>query len=101
MIQNCFPVIHMTIERIIIGKTKPAHDVPGTYPEGPLKVLTSRTNKGPSGDSQGSYTKIDFFCEKIVFQKQYIICNITYLFLFFTGRTNIQKLQTGPVDGVC
>ena len=31
--------------------TQPAHDVPGTSPEGPLKVLTSGTSRGPSGDS--------------------------------------------------
>ena len=34
-------------------------DVPGTSPEGPLKVLTSGTSRGPSGDSQGTNTKID------------------------------------------
>ena len=31
--------------------TQPASDVPGTSPEGPLKVLTSGTSRGPSGDS--------------------------------------------------
>ena len=31
--------------------SQPAHDVPGTSPEGPLKVLTSGTSRGPSGDS--------------------------------------------------
>ena len=31
--------------------TQPAHDVPRTYPQGPLKVLTSGTSRGPSGDS--------------------------------------------------
>ena len=31
--------------------TQPARDVPRTSPEGPLKVLTSGTSRGPSGDS--------------------------------------------------
>ena len=31
--------------------TQPARDVPGTSPEVPLKVLTSGTSRGPSGDS--------------------------------------------------
>ena len=40
MIRNYFWVIHITIEKIIIGNTQPAHDDPGTSPEGSLKVLT-------------------------------------------------------------
>ena len=31
--------------------SQPERDVPGTSPEGPLKVLTSGTSRGPSGDS--------------------------------------------------
>ena len=90
MILNYFQVIHITIEKIIIGTTQPAHDVPGTSAEGPLKVLTSRTCKGSSGDSQGTNIKIDDFMKKF-FYRSNSPC-ITYLFLFFTGRTNIQKL---------
>ena len=40
MIPNYFCVIHITIEKIIIGNTQPAHDDPGTSPEGNLKILT-------------------------------------------------------------
>ena len=59
MIRNYFRVIDITIEKIIIGNTQPAHDVPETSLDGPLKVLTSRTYEGPSGDSQGTNTKIE------------------------------------------
>ena len=43
----------------VIGKRKrevaqPARDVLGTSPEGPLKVLTSGTSRGPPGDLQGT-----------------------------------------------
>ena len=58
MIRNYFQVIHIIIEKIIIGNTQPAHDVPRTSPEGLLKVLTSGTYRGHSG-----------VYEKIVFQK--------------------------------
>ena len=61
----------------------------GEDPQGPLKLLTSGTRKEPSGCSQGTNTKIDDFMKKMFF-----ISNspcITYLSLFFTGRTNIQK----------
>ena len=33
---------------------QPARNVPGTSPEGPLKVPTSGTARGPSGDLQGT-----------------------------------------------
>ena len=59
MIRNYFLVIDITIEKIILINTQAAHDVPGTSPDGPLKVLTFRTYKGPSGDSQGTNTKIE------------------------------------------
>ena len=62
---------------------------PGTSPKGPLKILTSRTYKGPSEDSQGTNTKIDDLMKKLIFRSNspYITC----LFLFFTRRRNIQK----------
>ena len=72
------------------GSTQPARDVPWTSPEGPLKVLTSGTSRGPSGDSQGTNTKIDDLMKNLFFR-----CNspcFTHLFLFFTGKTNIQKV---------
>ena len=69
MIRNYFRVIYITIEKIIIGNTQPTHEVPWRSPEGPLKVLTSGTYKGPSGGSLETNTKIHDFMQKIVFQK--------------------------------
>ena len=57
MVRNYFRVIHITIEKIIIGNTQPAHEVPETSPEGPLKVLMPGTSKVLSGDSQETNTK--------------------------------------------
>ena len=71
------------------SNAQPAHDVLRTSPEGPLKVLTSGTYRGLSGASQGTNTKMDDLMKKL-----FIRCNcpgITHLFLFFTGRANIQK----------
>ena len=68
MIRNYFRVIYITIQKIIIGNTQPAHDVPGRSPESPLKVLTSGTYKGPWGDSQGTNTKIHDFMKKLFFR---------------------------------
>ena len=73
-----------------LGRTQPARDVPGTSPEGPLKVLTSGTSRGPSGDSQGTNTEINDLMKKLVLR-----CNspcFTHLFLLFTGKTNIRKV---------
>ena len=70
-------------------QTQLPHNVPGTSPEGPLKVLTSGTYRGPSGDSQETDTKIDDLT-KILFFRSNRPC-ITYTFLSFRGRTNIQK----------
>ena len=89
MIRNYFWLTHITIEKIIIGNAQPAHDVPRTSPEGLLKVLTSGFYKGPSGDSQGTNTKIDDFMKKLFLRSNSPY--ITHLFLFFTGRKNIQK----------
>ena len=61
MIRNFFRVIHIIVEKIIIGNTQQAHDVQGTSPEGPLKVLESETYKGPSEDSQDIKTKNEDF----------------------------------------
>ena len=47
-----------------------SHDVTGTSPDGPLKLLMSWTYRGPSGDSQGTNTKTDDLIKKIVFLKQ-------------------------------
>ena len=68
MIRNYFRVIHIIIEKIIIVNTHPAHDILGASPESPLKILTSRAYRGPSGDSQGTNTKIDSFMKKLFFR---------------------------------
>ena len=75
--------------RSSLSAAQPAHNVPGTSPEGPLKVVTSETYRGPSRDPQGTNTKTDNLMKKLFFRSN-SSC-ITYLFLFFTGRTNIQK----------
>ena len=70
-----------------------ARNVPGTSAEGPLKFLTSGNPRGPLGDSKGSNKKIDDLMKKMIFR-----CNslcFTHLYLFFTGKTNIQKLWIG------
>ena len=70
---------------------------PGDVPEGPLKVLTPGTYEGPSRDSQRINTKIDDLMKKLFFRRN-SPC-ITYLFLFFAGRANIQKFLTGTSTG--
>ena len=50
-----------------VSCTQPANYAPGTSPEGSLKVLTSGTYKGPSGDSQGTNTKTDELMKKLFF----------------------------------
>ena len=57
MIRKYYRVIPITVEKIIIGNSQLAHDVPETSLEGSLKVLTSGTGKGPSGYSQGTKYK--------------------------------------------
>ena len=72
-----------------VETTQPARDVPGTSPEGSLKVLTSGTSRGPSGDSSGTNKKIDNLMKKVFFR-----CNSScfkHLLLIFTGKTNMQK----------
>ena len=97
MICNYFRAMHITIEKIIKGIPQPAHEVPGTSPEGSLKVLTSGTYRRLSGDSQGTNTKIDDFMKKLFFRSN-SPC-IIYLFLLFTGRANIQKFETVTSTG--
>ena len=66
-----------------------AHNVSEISPEGPLKVLTSRTCREPSGDFYGTNKKNDDLMKKVFFR-----CNslcFTHLLLFFTGKKNIQK----------
>ena len=89
MIRNYFGVMYITSKMTIIGNTQQAHDVPETAPEDPLKDLTSGTARRPTGDSQGTNTKIDDFMKKKIFRSN-SPC-IAYLFLLFTRRKNIQK----------
>ena len=69
--------------------SQPAHHVPGTSLEGLLKDLMSGTYWGPSGDSQRRNAEADNLMKKLFFRRN-IPC-IIYLFLFSTGRTNIQE----------
>ena len=55
----------------------------------PGDVPQSSPKRGPSGDSQETNTKIDDLMKKLFF-KSNSPC-ITYIFLFFTGRKNLQK----------
>ena len=48
--------------------TQSAHDVSGTSPEGLLKVLTSGTYRGSSGDPQGNNSKTDNLMRKLHFR---------------------------------
>ena len=66
--------------------TQSAHDIPGTYVEGPLKVLTSGTYRGPSGDSRGTNTKINDLTKKLFLEAIALVL----LFLFFIRRTHFQ-----------
>ena len=69
--------------------SQPAREVPGTSPEGHLKVLASGTSRGLPGDSQGTNKKIDNLMKNVFFR-----CNsscFTHLLLLFTGKTNMQK----------
>ena len=67
LINIVFIVLLSFSESLARVATQPAHDVSGTAPEGPLMVLTSGTSRGPSGDSQGTNTKIDNLMKKIAF----------------------------------
>ena len=80
-----------------LGSSQPVHNVLATSPEDPLKVLTSRTYRGPLGDYQETNTKIDDLTIKFDFGIN-SPC-ITCLFLFLTGRTNIQKFSMGMITG--
>ena len=97
MIRNYFRVIHITIEKIIIGNTQLTHDVPRKSPKSSLKVLTSRTYKEPSGDSLGTNTKIDDLMKKLFFRSNSPY--ITYLFRVFHRKNKYSKVLNGNVHG--
>ena len=69
--------------------TQLTHNVPETSPEVPLKILRSETYRGPSENSQGTNIKTDDLMNNLYFRSS-SPC-IKYLFLHFTGRTNIQN----------
>ena len=94
MILNYFQVIHITIEKIIIGTTQPAHDVPETSPECLLKVLTSRNCKRPSGDSQGTNTKM-MILWKTCFT-EVIVLALYICFCFLQEEQIFKSYKRGP-----
>ena len=99
MICNYFRVVHIIIEKIIIGNTQRGleDDVPETSSEDFLKFLTSRTCRGPSGDSQRTNTKVDNFMKKLIFRSN-SPC-IKYLFLFSYRKNKYLKVLNGDVHG--
>ena len=77
----------------LIDATQPAREVLGTSSEGPLKVVTSGTSAGPSGDSQGTNRKIDDLMKKVFFR-----CNslcFTYLLLFLLEKQICKSPKQG------
>ena len=59
MIRNYFRVIHITIEKIIIGNTQLRHDVPGKANTGRTNIPFYRKNKYSrvlNGDVHGTST---------------------------------------------
>ena len=69
--------------------TRWPRDVPWRFPKGPNVKPTRETTR----DTKETNTKIDDFMKKL-FLRSNSPC-ITCLFLFFAGRTNIQKFWTG------
>ena len=93
MTRNYFWLIHITIEKIIIGNIQPAHDVLGTSPGGPLKVLTSGTYREPFRRLSEDLSKFNDFIEKLFFRSN-SPC-ITYLLLFFTEEKMFKRSKRG------
>ena len=71
-----------------IGTPQPTHDIPDSSPEGPLKVLTSGTYRGSSGDSQRTNTKIDNLTKKCFLE---VIALILHIYSCLLQEKNIQK----------
>ena len=68
-----------------LGLTQPAHGDPGTSPEGHLKVLTSRTCTGPSGDQ---YKKL---LEAIIKKLLEAIVLLLYIYFCFLQEEQLFK----------
>ena len=64
-----------------VESTQPARDVPGTSQEGPRKVLTSETYRGPVGDSKGTNKEIDNLIKKCFLDAIVLVLHICYCFL--------------------
>ena len=58
MIRTYFRVKHIMMEKIIIGNTQTALDVPKASPEGFLKVLTSGTYRDLQETRKGPIQKL-------------------------------------------
>ena len=72
---------NITVEKIIIGNTQPAHNFPRTSPEGFLKVVTPWTYKR-LGDFQRNNTKIDDFVKKNCYSEVIVLLlHICFCFL--------------------
>ena len=73
--------------------TQPAHDAPGTSPEGSLKIRTPRTYRGVLGDSQGTNRNIYDLMIKLYFRSN-SPC-IKYLFYKKSKYSNILNEDVG------
>ena len=71
------------MSRLAISKiiTQPARDFPDTFPEDPLKVLTSGTSRVPSGDSKGTSQRIDNLMKKCFLDVIFLVLHICYGFI--------------------
>ena len=74
---------------------QPACDVPGTPPEGPLKVLTSEASRGPSDDQQ----KIDELTRKVFLDAIVFALHIYYCFSLAKQIFKSSKSSTGTSYG--
>ena len=81
--------------------SQPAHDVPGTSPEGPLKVLTSGTYRGPSRDQYENW----WFNEKKCFLEAIILVLYMYSCFYWKNKyskvlnRDVHRTSTGPSYG--
>ena len=79
------------------ASTRRSRDVLWRFPKGPKVKPTQETTRDPQGPLRRPIQKL-----MILWKKMFLRSNspcITYLFLFFTGRTNIQKFWTGTSTG--
>ena len=77
----------------MLEQTQLTATVQGMIPNVFLKVLTSRTYKGPTTDLQGTNGKNDNLTTKLHFESNSPY--ITYLFQYFTGEVIIPKSYMG------